>query len=930
MPHFISGIETQADSYRHYEGQQHQRQQQQYYDEDDETTDDGSSSMLETSMSLLQISTVNNDHNNQTSSNVDNGNSKNNRNNSNHNHNDSNAYGHNEERNNGDDTMRDHFSSRTSSVHNTHNNDISYGMYSSSIEEKIERQPMIESYNTMDQKEGHSPFIRNETNFQHHQDEQGRTMYESNNHNDIGPNERLYMDTYFDIINRIIGKNDPCGYEKINGPTDSTELLDDRISLLYTQLEEEGVDDLLLRLEANERMSIDPSYDNNERNISGTEEKTEMKDDYDNDNDKDHNDVNERDFSSALANSERNKNGDKQPNCETVQSLRPHEEGGGDNDGDMSEIIEFDNPSDRCSHNLKSHDFTNTGQQDDLGNFEPNNEDECINEYNNHEDDSTVSSIELARKSKKTNTQQLLSNNIPTMFQSPSSNTSKLQKSYKKRLATTSGKKGTDLRRLKTNRDSNLGFEDVHVPHRHDVDHDGFEFTRDYDHCADRVDGIMNATTHYNPMEHSPLNDNANRMSFLDSALNSQSPILRRKSLDSPISDNVNRSIMSSPDVALRSTKHSNRKFSPHQQDVSGLNDSIESVDSNNMQNDESVQSYRNDDEIDSEDDNLDVTLRDDSNFYLDPLEVYRPSRQATSHHAKSKTKSKRGKNKKTKEMKTNRRSKNIVEKAKAIPTCTYMEDPFREFGSRTAGRLDVVLEWLLDHDTFVEASQMSNNAIEECSTVSRAVVISIPFKQIMSLVLCTMMKNGVHQIPRQSRPLQPSRNRSSNVTGERQIFGGTLIVARSKEDVAEWLCSLREKTSFSVLNHCEISSAERRRVTILSKCTGYDIVLTTHDALKAKEATATVDECGRVIRQTNSQGAWLSSKSNNSQNESQHSCKVLCRLHSIEWTRVIFNDILGRVSYLTKPGTARMEAATALKAKSRYVSIESFIHQTC
>ena len=825
---------------------------------------------------------------------------------------------------------------------------------SSSMEETIERQPMIgESHNMMDsKKKSYSPILPNESNIQHL------------NHYDIGMNEKMYKESYQTIVHRIVssgGDNDNDDNEddpKLKSPT--SVLLDDRISHLYTQLEEEGVNDLISRLENNERRGIGCSYDNDhhhdddndERIVNdGCEERLEM-----NDEDNHVNAVNEHDFSSDMAYNDKFKDGDKQPNTDTntntKESMRECEEGGEnyDHHDDMSEIIEFDsndhNQDVISNTNNHKHDKTTTTTRS----FELDhnqNRNNYVNEYNNHDENddssSTVSSIELARKSKRVNNtqqrQQLLlsSNNIPTMFQSPTNNstTSKLQKSYKKRVATTSGKKGTDIQRLKTiNRYSSLGIEDDVLDHA-----DGFQFTRDYDHCTGRVDGIMNATAHYNPMDHSPLlNDDDNRMSFLDSALNSQSPIPRRKSLDDSSFgvQSMNGSIGSIIPSSPKHPHHRNSKYhSPsRQEDISGLNDSIESVDSNFMQKDENsiTKSDRNIDEIDSEDDKIDVTLRQDYNFYLDPLEVYRPSRQAASsrHHSKQRnTKSTKGKhNKKTEG--TNKthphRNKNIVQEVKAIPTCTYVEDPFREFGSRTAGRLDVVLEWLLDHDISVESSQImsNNNSIDDSCTVSRAVVISrIPFKQIMSLVLCTMVKNGVHQTPRQSRPLQPSRNRSCNISGDHHIYGGTLIVARSKEDVANWLCSLREKTSFSVLNHCEISSSERRRVTILSKCTGYDIVLTTHDALKAKEATATVDGCGRVIRQTNSQGAWLSSKSSNSQNESQHSCKVLCRLHSIEWTRVIFIDILGRTSYLTKPGTARMEAAAALKAKSRYVYMD-------
>ena len=121
----------------------------------------------------------------------------------------------------------------------------------------------------------------------------------------------------------------------------------------------------------------------------------------------------------------------------------------------------------------------------------------------------------------------------------------------------------------------------------------------------------------------------------------------------------------------------------------------------------------------------------------------------------------------------------------------------------------------------------------------------------------------------------------------------------------------------FTVLNHAELTSTERRRITIPQKVSGFDIVLTTYDALKVKEVARQVDDKGRVVERIDSQGGWLKSRMVCSEEE-QHQNSVLSHLHTLNWFRLIFSDNLGRQSYLTKPGTARVQAAATLKAQSR------------
>ena len=117
------------------------------------------------------------------------------------------------------------------------------------------------------------------------------------------------------------------------------------------------------------------------------------------------------------------------------------------------------------------------------------------------------------------------------------------------------------------------------------------------------------------------------------------------------------------------------------------------------------------------------------------------------------------------------------------------------------------------------------------------------------------------------------------------------------------------------------------------SKAAGFDVVLTTYDAIKTKEMNAAVDSSGRATTQDDiSQGEWLSTRmmssggtgttdeSQQGGGSSSNSVQVLSRLHGIQWHRLIFMDELGRSSYLTKPGTTRLQAAAALKGERRYV----------
>ena len=148
-----------------------------------------------------------------------------------------------------------------------------------------------------------------------------------------------------------------------------------------------------------------------------------------------------------------------------------------------------------------------------------------------------------------------------------------------------------------------------------------------------------------------------------------------------------------------------------------------------------------------------------------------------------------------------------------------------------------------------------------------------------------------------------------------KKISGGTLIVVRDKSELDDWEQQFREHFPWSVFNHGGLSSVARKRLSI-AKLSGYDVVITTFDALKAKELTAAVDQFGVATfdKQTNEKG-WYSI--NNGNNSSRNNI-MLTHLHGITWFRILIFDCLGKGSYIMKAQTARAVAAKALHADKR------------
>jgi hypothetical protein len=223
----------------------------------------------------------------------------------------------------------------------------------------------------------------------------------------------------------------------------------------------------------------------------------------------------------------------------------------------------------------------------------------------------------------------------------------------------------------------------------------------------------------------------------------------------------------------------------------------------------------------------------------------------------------------------------------RATPTQSF-PDPLDGYVDRTRRRLERLIKWIRHRDV---------------KTSSGGLILSLIDKQVIDTTLKLLLEAQSTQKPRE----------------DRDDSGDTLIVARSKEDLEEWGRSFREGSSLSVLNHSTLPLRERKTQATAAKCSQYDVVLTTFDAMKAPDSNVTVDEKGIASRERNEpEGGWYSSRSS-SPNE-EHECKRLSVLHQLHWRRVVFVDILGKRCYLVKPETSRATAARAFSSDTRCV----------
>jgi hypothetical protein len=415
--------------------------------------------------------------------------------------------------------------------------------------------------------------------------------------------------------------------------------------------------------------------------------------------------------------------------------------------------------------------------------------------------DSSTSSVELVRRNKSRR-----SSPSSHLYESPTITTNR-----SKRLASASGKRGTDLSRLKIDDDSFISFDASII----------------------RTSEMI-----------------ASPSQLLCSSIKSpESPLFHAS--QSPIRDDFS------------STEKSRVEVQPSRlqvfEDQQSANDTLQSHDN--------TTNYRRkvkwNEESFLQEIPANVHLKEGAPFRMKPLRVGRPQQQAGDN--------------------AGRRRQIYV----SIP------DPLQSYEGTLRKKVKAVYAWIKERDFLSDGEDIVNSGL----------LFSMSERHIIDVTMKLCIKH-------------PSNHNLSDMIDE-VVRGGTLIVARTKEDLEDWQISLRECTSFSVLNHATMSLEERKRTSTANRCAGYDVVVTTFDALKSKDITTPLDHIGHVVHEKiGYQDGWYSARS--SRSEAPGRCEQLSVLHQINWRRVIFVDALGRKSFLAKMGTARAVASVALCASSR------------
>ena len=542
-------------------------------------------------------------------------------------------------------------------------------------------------------------------------------------------------------------------------------------------------------------------------------------------------------------------------------------------------------------------------------------------------EDLSVSPVEIARSHGRDLCREGISSS--TKFRSPLGQFS----SDRKRLATSSGKRGLDLRRFKSNQQA---IEDNDHDHFFAPPYDSFEQDSPIEHIG--------SPCHIDSMRSSiatpPLSLRGGTPSFL--AVASQSPILKHNESDASITqaDPLTKGAKANRPSSEKSSP-SRARASPCQPRVLDSSDvrrqdiRFEDIGLSEMENhcgerlsmtfDDTVESIDNSvlprlardrvakgREFDVQKAPVDIRLRDGESFRLDPLRCRRPiaARGGRRRRSISLDSSMR-----------DRREKHSSQRARSEspPTLTF-PDPLSAFDRRMAERLDVVADWIIKTDcVWRDKSRgrsedgVRSSAIESTfndnEEIGRGVFVSMVLTQIIAVTLKLLQTN-----PSRSEP----GNNALDVGRKKELRGGSLVVLRSKEHIEIWERALRERSPFSVLNHANLTLSERKRSKTPAKCANaFDVILTTYDALKTKEIPFALDDMGRAkIMDNDKHNGWYSSRSQSR----PVNCEHLSGLHKIRWNRIIFVDALGRQSYVNKLGTARARAGIALNSNSRFI----------
>jgi hypothetical protein len=242
--------------------------------------------------------------------------------------------------------------------------------------------------------------------------------------------------------------------------------------------------------------------------------------------------------------------------------------------------------------------------------------------------------------------------------------------------------------------------------------------------------------------------------------------------------------------------------------------------------------------------------------------------------------------------------------------------DPLKAFVGEGGQALQHVFEWIRDRD------RKHSKRGDKWYSDSKGVIFSLAPVQIVSVIMKLLLDIDGHSRYEE----RPDWDSESSLTGQ------TLVVVRSKNDIAIWERALREHTPFSVSSHADLSSSERKHSATAAKCATFDVVLSTFDALKSPDVTIQVDDDDHAILsqggESQAVGGWMTKRVQGRSQRMQSQgigsaarCKKLSGLHSVCWRRIVFVDELGKKCFLAKHGTSRASAAVALGGATRYAT---------
>ena len=331
----------------------------------------------------------------------------------------------------------------------------------------------------------------------------------------------------------------------------------------------------------------------------------------------------------------------------------------------------------------------------------------------------------------------------------------------------------------------------------------------------------------------------------------------------------------------------------------------------------------------------IDVRLRDGHLFHKDPLQCRQVQKKKPSFKV--------NKSKGTKTVRiakascyNDRRAASDSEESLSDPDPSFT-DPTSSFPSRVADRLNEAFDFVMKQDGQSTTSSTIAYPDDDCGDRNMGLLLSLDLKQTMAvtsklLLITTKLARSHRKSKNRNTASTPSTATIASARNGDYLAGGTLLILRAKEDIPTWEAALREYTSLSVLSHNSLQASQRKNASAAAKCAGYDVVLTTYDLLKCKEATIPIDCLGKAILKSDSKsnaddGGWLKTRGSETQSggEAKKICLQLSILHRMSWYRVIMMDSLGRKGderkgYLTKPNTARAEAARAVNSLSRFI----------